>query len=109
LAFDADQCAHRHPLLGLDARSFGLRGRGFSAIVTKATIPARFWWPSLLSGDVALFFTFVVLVNAPLGTRGTFRTRTLHLAVKVNLTTVNDTLRPIVRCGCFGEEKTAAD
>jgi hypothetical protein len=57
-----------------------------------------------LSGDVALSFTFVVLVNAPLGTRGTLGTRTLHLAVKVNLTTVNDTLRPILRSGCFRDE-----
>jgi len=62
-----------------------------------------------LSSDVALFFTFVVLVNAPLGTRGTLRIRTLHLAVKVNLTTVNDTLRPILRYGYFGEEYTATD
>jgi hypothetical protein len=71
--------------------------------------PGRFWRPSLSSGDVALPFTFVVLVNAPLGTRGTLGTWTLHLAVKVNLTTVNDTLRAILRCGCFGVEYTATD
>ena len=62
-----------------------------------------------MSGDVALSFTFVVSVNAPLGTRGTLGTRTLHFAVKVNLTTVNDTLCPILRCGYFGEEYTATD
>jgi len=57
----------------------------------------------------ALFFTFVVLVNASLGTRVGLgaSTRTLHSAIKVNLTTVNETLRPIRRCGCFREEYTA--
>ena len=58
---------------------------------------------------VALSFTFIVLVNASLGTRGKLgaNTRTLRSAVKVNLTTVNETPRPILRCGCFREEYTA--
>jgi hypothetical protein len=58
---------------------------------------------------VALFFTFVVLVNASLGTRRTLGTRTLHLAVKVNLTAVNETVRLLLRCGCFREANPATD
>jgi hypothetical protein len=56
-----------------------------------------------------LSFTFVILVNASLGTAGGLgaNTRTLHLAVKVSLTTINNALRLILRSGCFREEYSA--